>query len=116
MKRFVNAWYEFMHHQMGAITRSRTIAKQRKYKHIEIQNEFIRLEEARKQERFRLLTLKKNILSGRLLTQQKLLEKLSQVPTPSPTSNITSDPDSPPSPRTSLEHLVSELTKDVMTV
>jgi hypothetical protein len=51
-----------MHHQWGAVTRSRPSAKLRKYQHIEIQKEFLKLEQARKNERFRLLTIKRKML------------------------------------------------------
>jgi hypothetical protein len=75
MRRFKNAWTEFMNNEIGHITRTQPSMKKRQYAHIEIQSEFLRLEENRKKERFRLLTYRKKLLNDRLKTQQNLLEQ-----------------------------------------
>lgn len=48
--------------------------KKRKYAHIQIQEDFKRLELERKRERFRLLSFRKKLINDRLKLKRSLLE------------------------------------------
>lgn len=75
MRKFVKAWYEFMNLQLNHYTRKQPSLKTRRYAHIQIQKEFKKHDETRKNERLSLVTQRKNVLLHRLAANKRLLEQ-----------------------------------------